>query len=329
MAGVDDAQFQQFVWLHAVDKPHPNLFERRAAAGKALFHHPLTERLADHRRGVFNSQLTRRQRAFAGAGGRGDAVDHAVGESDAGVNPAGELRRHRLRQPHHRAAGGAPVARQVVARHHRKRRGVIVVASAFDERGDQYAEHGLRIADVFAVVNDGGMAVVETVAAVFGEIAALGDGQRDDSDIGVGERVNQRARAGLHFDKAHHRAADPGVTSIRFDFGDAAEPILRPQALAHARIFRPEPGADDCPVMPEPHAEQVVEIDRLMRAVKIAHADMHDARGQRISRVGGYAHIGAQLGERALPQSGRHQRYGESAKPRSSKRWILSANGVR
>ena len=52
------------------------------------------------------------------------------------------------------------------------------------------------------------------------------------------------------------------------------------QLLAHLFVRRAHARADQRKVMAFAEIEQVIEIDGLMRAVKIADAEMHDARLQ-------------------------------------------------
>ncbi len=58
---------------------------------------------------------------------------------------------------------------------------------------------------------------------------------------------------------------------------DGRQPVLRLELFPHVDVGLAHAGADDRPIAIDPGIEQVVEIDRLMGAVKVADADMEDA----------------------------------------------------
>jgi hypothetical protein len=83
--------------------------------------------------------------------------------------------------------------------------------------------------------------------------------------------------------KVDHRAGDAGdhVGCILLDHG--RQEVLRGEACRR----RPLGGSTPAPTIAQswsrPEIEQVVEIDRLMRAMKIADAEMHDARRKAVA----------------------------------------------
>ncbi len=87
------------------------------------------------------------------------------------------------------------------------------------------------------------------------------------------------ALAGIDRQEVDHRAGDAGRVGLRRSSSITVDRQSCAFSAARiARIRRPHPGAADRPVAAQPLAHQVVEIDRLMRAVEIAEADMDDAR---------------------------------------------------
>ena len=65
------------------DRDYTDLLERRATGGEVILEHPLAEGLAGDGDRIVQAEAFG-QRAFAGAGGGGDPVDHAIGEGDVG-----------------------------------------------------------------------------------------------------------------------------------------------------------------------------------------------------------------------------------------------------
>ena len=107
-------------------------------------------------------------------------------------------------------------------------------------------------------------------------ISAFGDGERDNADLGRGERIKKR-RDVIGPNEIDHRAGDAGLGRICFLLDDGCQPVLFFELLANVDIGVTNTGADNRPVMIAAGVEQIVEIDRLMRPVKIADANMNDA----------------------------------------------------
>ncbi len=71
---------------------------------------------------------------------------------------------------------------------------------------------------------------------------------------------------------------------VKFD--DGRQPVLGRQAFAHGGIIGFDAGADQGPVKVETLVEQPVQIDRLMRPVKVADTYVHDARREIFAGIG-------------------------------------------
>ncbi len=127
-------------------------------------------------------------------------------------------------------------------------------------------------------------------------IAALGHGQRDDADLGPRQRLQHRSDVeGL--DEVDHRAGDAHRRCVGLLLDHRRQPVLRLELFAHVDVGLAHARADDRPFMVGPGVEKVVEIDRLMGAVKVADADMDDARLEIGPAVVGLAHARRQLRE--------------------------------
>ena len=92
MGGVEQPQLHQFVGLDVGDQLHPDVFQWRPAGGEVVLQYPLDERFGQ-------TPATRRRCRTGGdhglvlvGGGRGDAVDHRVGEADLLGHPVAKLR---------------------------------------------------------------------------------------------------------------------------------------------------------------------------------------------------------------------------------------------
>ncbi len=166
------------------------------------------------------------------------------------------------------------VVGDVVARHHGERHDAVLAAA--QQAGEDETEHGLRTADVCGVGDDRRMRRVEFSGRGIDEIAALGDGQRDDADRRIRQSFDDRLRVAGH-QEVGHATGDPGAHMAGILLDHRGQPILFLQLPAACLLAVEHARADDRPIMSEASIEQIVEINGLVRAVKIADAEMHDA----------------------------------------------------
>ncbi len=136
----------------------------------------------------------------------------------------------------------------------------------------------------FAVGDDVGMPGVELARRRIDEIAALGDGQRDDADRRIGKSFDDGGGLAGRQEVDHH-AGDVRLPVARILLDHRGQPVLLLQLLAACLLALEHAGADDRPVMSVARVEQIVEIDRLMRAVEIADAEMQDAGLEVVARI--------------------------------------------
>ncbi len=175
VAAVQDAQFHQLVRGDIGDELDADFLQAWAPGGKAVLHHPLPERLAGNGRGVFDAKLVPHQRPFPVRRRRRNAIDHAVGKGDFGLDPAGQIRCHQAGKTGHRLPGYVAVFGKVIAGQDCEGRSALVLAQA--EGSDQDAEHRLRVARVFRIMDDIRMCAVKAAGLGVDVIAAFGDGQ--------------------------------------------------------------------------------------------------------------------------------------------------------
>ena len=291
MPAIEDADLHQFVGRDVIDEHDADILQRRPAGGKTVFDDPLPEAFAEHRPFVRDVEQLGRELPLPIRRGRGDAVDHAVRKRDMRRDPVGEGRIREPRQPDQRILRDVAVARYVVARHHRERFDAALPPEPEPRQDD--SEDGSRILRRRGVGCDRGMARIEDAGCRVDEVAALRDRQRHDADRRIGELFDQRGPVAGRQVVDHRRRHPPGrAVGLLLDHG--RQPVLRGELLAGDGIRRHHAGADDRPVVVTSHAEQVVEIDGLMRAVKIADSEMQDAGAQRPWVVAGSPQLGGQ-----------------------------------
>ena len=277
VAAVEDADLHQLVRRDIRGEGRADRLQRRPPRRKPVLDDPLPEFLAEHRPVVFDTPAIAQDRAFAVGGGGRDTVDHRIGESDVRPDPAREFRIGEFRNARDGVFANAAVAGNVVARHHGEGRDAGGATAL--QAGDDQPERGPRRLEALGVGNDVGMGHVEPLRGRRNVVSAFGDRQRHDADVRTAERVQSR-RDVERFDEIDHRPGDADRRRMGFLLDDGRQPVLLGELVAHDGVVVPHAGADERPIMVASGAEQVVEIDRLVRAVKVADAEMHDARAE-------------------------------------------------
>ena len=293
MAAIEDADLHVLVGGDVGHELHADLLQRRAAGGKIVLQHPLLEFLAIDRPGIVDAQCLAAMVDLALAGRRGDAVHHAVRKGDIRRNPFGQ---RAIDQPRHADDGGRAdlaVMGNVVAGHHREG-GNAARMPRPQPRADQ-AEHRRRRLGVLRVGDDRRMGRIE-LAVRINEIAALGHRQGDDPDRRIGELFDDRRRV-AHRQHVDHRAGHPGAGAGIVLLDDGGQVILPRQPVAHGLVGGHDAGAEDREIVPLPHLEQGVEIDRLMGPMEIADAEMHDAGTQARAVVARHRGLAGDVGK--------------------------------
>ena len=78
------------------------------------------------------------------------------------------------------------------------------------------------------------------------------------------------------------------------------------ECAAHRGVARHHPGAEDAPARGAALGDQVVQIDRLVRPVKVAEPDMQDARGEAGAGIAGARDLRCQSAEVRFAQRRGH-----------------------
>ena len=141
------------------------------------------------------------------------------------------------------------------------------------------------------------------------EIAPFCNGQGNNAYLRTTQRLDQYP--GFHKQVIDHRTADcRSVTRwIQFDYG--CQPILLLEFLPHFGVVRPDPGADDTPVVINTLTEQSVQIGGLVGAVEIAHTDVKDAGRDCCAIIMRHPDSCRQQAEGALVQFDRHGQFSQ------------------
>ena len=195
-------------------------------------------------------------RAIAVGRLRRDAVDHRVRKGARGLDVAEEVRAPRLTDARDRRPRDAAVARKVVAAEDRQRRPAVRAARV--EAGGDRLDRRVRLVQ---------------------RVAALGDRHRKNCHL----RVRDLPRECLGVVCGEHVVDDAsddsrtGAVAVALD--QRVEVILRLEHAGDATVGVEEPDAANPPVAAR--FGELVGVQRHVRAMKAADADVQDARAER------------------------------------------------
>ena len=96
----------------------------------------------------------------------------------------------------------------------------------------------VRIIRMLAVAGDLRELRIELAGGGIDEIAALGDGDRDDADRRIGKLADDGG-AVLRRDHAEHGARDAGAADARLLLHHGGEPVLRLERVMHGAVGGP------------------------------------------------------------------------------------------
>ncbi len=162
------------------------------------------------------------------------------------------------------------------------------------EPGDEEARRGARCRKIGKVGDDVGIVHDQRAGRGIEPIALLGDRQRDDVDVGRGERGNHTRRILGRHQHIGDGADDAELLRIALPHDEAVEPVLRHQLIAHAG--RTQRDADDPPARIACR-QRGIEHRRLVRAMEGADAEMHNARSDRGAVIGRALDLDGQRGQ--------------------------------
>ncbi len=288
MRAVEHAQLRGLIGRDVGHQFGASSFPARARAGEIILDHPLAESFGDHRALVACAERGFDRGAVGVGRGGDDAVDHRRGTGAFAIEPrrqvgviGGEIFAHQTAQ--HRA-----IAREIVAA----------------EQGEPAEPRRL------ARREPGGEEAIETwvpdrcgeVERAVGaaQIAFLGDGEADDMRAWRRDRIDHRLAVAGRDEHFLHRADQAEPRARGAARADGIEPVLRTQLRRD--VARAQRHADDAPVAIA-RVHRIVGIDRLMRAVEGADADMDDARRLRAAVVAWRLHRRREWRLRRQPHS--------------------------
>ena len=144
--------------------------------------------------------------------------------------------------------------------------------------GNHGAKRGARHVPVFGIMANVRMGPVEAARCRVNEIAAFGDGHRDNPDPWVGNGLNQGCIIGIDWNIVDHRPDNFGSPAmIRVKLDKRGQAILRQQGLTHCPVIFHDAGTDDSPVMGTATLHQAMHIPGKMRPVEIPDTDMDNS----------------------------------------------------
>jgi hypothetical protein len=147
---------------------------------------------------------------------------------------------------------------------------------------------------VLQIVPDVGMVLLQAPAGRVGTIGLFGDGQADDADTRIRHRADHGARI-LGGDQNGAKASDDarcraGAVTLQ----RRIEPVLRHDAVA---LVRPLQADADHPPGARLGGEEILRIERLMRADEGPETEMDDAGIKPIAIVARALRSGARAGQ--------------------------------
>ncbi len=189
VGGVEHPQLDLLVRRHLVAELDADPLQRRPAGAEPVLDHPLDEVLGKDWCLIVHTATRVEPRRIVRGDTRRDAIHHAAGEGDVGLDPGGELWIARARERQHAAADHLAIVLEVVAGQDgvRARPG----GAATLQAGDDEAEHGAGCFGVGEIVGDVRRVEPELAGRLVQIVAALGDRQGDDP----GRRVARAAPA--------------------------------------------------------------------------------------------------------------------------------------
>jgi hypothetical protein len=221
-----------------------------------------------------------RARAFAQrvVGGRRDAVDHGAGADDFRFDPAREIGIGCFCELDQRPVQYRAVLRQVVATENGIGRNAQRPTAT--QPLDQPPEGAAGSPRVGEIVRDVGIRNVELVARIEA-VALFGDGQRHDAGIPRRETRERGFGVGRTDEHFADRADDPCARRST-ELEQRVQALLGGQRIAQARALERQRG--DRPALVR--VQQGVCVEGLVRAMKSARADVHDAETRGPAIVG-------------------------------------------
>jgi hypothetical protein len=277
VGGVEQTKLVHLELLDVVDLGDDldaDLLERRATVAELVLEHPLHEGLGDHRPGVLKTELIEKDSLVLVAGAGCDTVDHAVGEGTVLLNPLGDLGVLQLGEGDAHGAADATVLLHVVAGEDGERLEAGGVAA--DESLVDVAEESAGRSLALEVRGKVGMVGLELVCVLVVEVAALGDGHRDDLGVGVShlgdDLLGVIGSENVLCDAANNVCFVALSTTLK----TCVKVVLSSEDVTHGGIPLGHSNATDRPVAQFELGEDALNVDRQVGAVEATNTNVDD-----------------------------------------------------
>lgn len=281
--GVTAVQKTELVLLELFDRVHvldhldADLLEGRTAVGELIFNDPLHERFGDDRPRVLNTHGVRERLLIGGRRLRSNTVDHSVREStfisnplsDFGVAEPGERLEH--------VTGDGTILLHVIAGHDGEgHETLLVTAGEGSVEETEGSTGGLFVGRVQVELNVR-VLTLELVGVLVVVVTALSDGERHDAGIRVRHLSNDGFAIIRSKEVRIDAANDIGKAALGRTFNDGVEVVLGAQGITHSGIEGLKTNTADSVVCHAMVLHQLVNVDRQVRAMETAHADMDNS----------------------------------------------------
>ena len=293
MRAVQQAQLHRLVGRDITHDLRPGERPVRPPLRKIILDHPLGEGLRHHRPCVRDAEPRRDPRAVFIARGGHNTVDHSRGAGGVIRHPAPEVSIPQLGEPRQHALHSHAVGGEIVAAEDCE--GLEARRAPRRQRRRQKSDGRDRRAGMREVVPDIGIILIQHIARRVVAVTFLRHGERDDFNIRVEHRGNERRRIFRRHQHIAYGADDPQPLAALIPRREAVEPVLRIERVARLRRAQAR-GAD--PPAEIARRQRRLGVMGLMRAVEGPDAEMHDAGFQRGPVVARHRDIARQAGER-------------------------------
>ena len=174
---------------------------------------------------------------------------------------------------HQRGPRRPRVVGDVVAAEHRERRGARAATQI--QRLGQVSPRGDVAAGATRSARTSGWSASNSRVTGFEEVSVAGDGQADYAGVGVRQRGADRRAVVRRVVDGADRADHAGGLALVAALHDGVQPVLGRQHVFD--VAGTQADAGDPPLVGNARAGQVVEVDGLVRAVKVARTDVYDS----------------------------------------------------
>ena len=172
---------------HLVAELHADPLQGRSAGAEPILDHPLDEVLGEHRRAIVDAAARVEPGRVIGGHARRDAIHHAAGEGDVGLDPGCKIGIACGRERQHAAADHVAIVLEIVAGTSSPVYGPVPAARTISRPATMKPNTISRHVGNSEVVGNFRRIKPELAGLLVQIVAAFGDGQGDDPGRRVGE----------------------------------------------------------------------------------------------------------------------------------------------